>query len=86
MISRFWKLREWYLEVFLVTGLIMCIFGITDYFRMDILHFRGPYTDPSESDIFTSTIGNINSFTAYVDDLALYLFGDFLFCHNYGMQ
>ena len=66
VISRFWKLREWYLEVFLVTGLIMCIFGITDYFRMDILHFRGPYTDPSESDIFTSTIGNINSFTAYV--------------------
>ncbi len=66
VISRFWKLREWYLEVFLVTGLIMCIFGITDYFRMDILHFRGPYTDPSEADIFTSTIGNINSFTAYV--------------------
>ena len=66
VISRFWKLREWYLEVFLVTGLVMCIFGITDYFRMDILHFRGPYTDPSESDIFTSTIGNINSFTAYV--------------------
>ena len=44
----------------------MCIIGITDYFRMDILNFRGPYTDPLESDIFTSTVGNINSFTAYV--------------------
>ena len=66
MISRFWELREWYLEVFLVTGVIMCIIGITDYFRMDILNFRGPYTDPLESDIFTSTVGNINSFTAYV--------------------
>lgn len=66
IISRFWKAKEWYLEAFLVTGMIMCVIGITDYFRMDVLNFRGPYTNPLESDIFTSTIGNINSFTAYV--------------------
>lgn len=66
VISRFWKPKGWFLELFLVTGMIMSIIGITDYFRMDVLNFRGPLTDPVESDIFTSTVGNINSYTAYV--------------------
>ncbi|MCI8658753.1 MAG: O-antigen ligase family protein [Lachnospiraceae bacterium] len=66
VISRFWKPKSWFMDLFLVTGMIMCIIGITDYFRMDILNFRGPLTDPEESDIFTSTVGNINSYTAYV--------------------
>lgn len=66
IISRFWKLKGVYLELFLISGMIMCVIGITDYFRMDVLDFRGPNVDPAESDIFTSTIGNINSYTAYI--------------------
>ncbi len=66
IISRFWRPEAWILELFLVTGMIMCVIGITDYFRLDVLNFRGPDIPLEESDIFTSTIGNINYYTAYV--------------------
>lgn len=66
VISRFWRPERWILELFLVTGMIMCVIGITDYFRLDVLNFRGPDIPLEESDIFTSTIGNINYYTAYV--------------------
>lgn len=66
VISRFWRLKGRYLELFLISGMIMCVIGITDYFRLDVLRFRGPNIDLAESDIFTSTVGNINSYTAYV--------------------
>lgn len=65
LISRFWKLKGWYLELFLITGMIMCIIGITDYFQLDVLDFRGEIR-PGDSTIFTSTVGNINTYTAYV--------------------
>lgn len=65
VISRFWTMKGWYLEVFLVVGMIMCLIGITDYFQLDILDFRGRIK-PEQSAIFTSTVGNINTYTAYV--------------------
>lgn len=43
----------------------MCLIGITDYFQMDVLGFRG-LIKPAQSAIFTSTVGNINTYTAYV--------------------
>ncbi len=65
VISRFWKLQGWMLQAFLIAGLVVCYIGITDYFQLDILHFRGR-VKPEQSTIFTSTIGNINTYTAYV--------------------
>lgn len=65
LISRCWKMKGWILELFLVSGMIMCVIGITDYFQMDILNFRGNIK-PEQSTIFTSTVGNINTYTAYV--------------------
>lgn len=65
VISHFWKAKGWILEAFLVTSLIVCCIGITDYFQMDVLNFRGP-VKPEQSAIFTSTLGNINTYTAYV--------------------
>lgn len=65
VVSRFWKVKGWLLEVFLISGMIMCVIGITDYFQMDILNFRG-HIKPEQSTIFTSTVGNINTYTAYV--------------------
>lgn len=64
-VSRFWKVRGWVLELFLATGMIMCVIGITDYFQMDILQLR-TMIKPEQSTIFTSTVGNINTYTAYV--------------------
>lgn len=65
IVSRFWKRKPWPLEAFLISGMILCVIGITDYFQMDILNFRGSIK-PADSAIFTSTIGNINTYTAYV--------------------
>lgn len=65
LISRFWKPKWWYVEVFLISGMIMCYVGITDYFQLDVLDFRG-VVKPTESTSFTSTVGNINTYTAYV--------------------
>ena len=45
--------------------MILCLIGITDYFQLDVLNFRGNMR-PEQSTIFTSTIGNINTYTAYV--------------------
>ncbi len=65
VVSRFWNVKGWLLEAFLISGMIMCVIGITDYFQMDILDFRGNIK-PEQSAIFTSTVGNINTYTAYV--------------------
>ncbi len=65
LVSRCWKVRGWLLEVFLISGLVICYIGITDYFQLDILNFRGKI-NPEQSTIFTSTLGNINTYTAYV--------------------
>ena len=53
------------MQALFAAGLIVCYIGITDYFQLDILHFRGK-VKPEQSTIFTSTIGNINTYTAYV--------------------
>ncbi len=65
LISRCWKVNGWMLELFLVSGMVMCVIGITDYFQLDILDFRGNIK-PEQSTTFTSTVGNINTYTAYV--------------------
>lgn len=64
-ISRCWKFRGLFLNVFLVSGMLACLFGITDYFKMDLLGFKEHMVEGQKT-MFTSTIGNINSYTAYV--------------------
>lgn len=65
VVSRLWKVRGWLLEVFLASGMAMCMLGITDYFQLDILKLHSVIKS-EQSAIFTSTIGNINTYTAYV--------------------
>ncbi len=64
-ISRFWKFSIKYIDVLLIAGILVCLFGISDYFKLDILKFKINMVD-NQRDIFTSTIGNINTYTAYV--------------------
>lgn len=64
-ISRFWKFKSWYIDIILIAGLLVCLFGITDYFKLDIFRFKAVMI-PEQRSIFTSTLGNINTYTAYV--------------------
>jgi len=64
-VSRFWKFKSWYIDMVLLSGIIVSLFGITDYFNLDIFHFKTLML-PEQRPIFTSTIGNINTYTAYI--------------------
>jgi energy-converting hydrogenase Eha subunit C len=64
-VSRFMKFKSWYVDLILAAGLFVCVLGITDYFKLDFFHFKAGMI-PKEMPIFTSTIGNINTYTAYV--------------------
>lgn len=57
--------KKWILNIFLLSGMAVCLFGITDYFQMDLLNFKVEM-DPKQYNMFAGTIGNVNSYTAYV--------------------
>lgn len=68
-ISKLCNLKKWYIDLIIIFGIFVSIFGITDYFKLDILGFKAPMVE-SQRNIFTSTIGNINTYTAYVGMIA----------------
>ena len=72
-ISRFLKLKKRYLNLFLVAGMLACIFGITDYFKLNLFHFKDELVAADWS-VYTSTFGNINTYNAYLALLALFGF------------
>lgn len=65
LVSRFLVYRNFYIDAILATGMFVCVFGITDFFQMDILNFKKNVIT-NQLNIFTSTIGNINAYTSYV--------------------
>ena len=69
ILSRLFSFSKVYFTVFLAISIPICLFGYTDYFNMDILHFK-ENIDAAQWPIFTSTIGNINTYTAV---LAFYI-------------
>lgn len=64
-IIRYLQFKKWILSLFLISGTIACCFGITDYFKLDILGFKVNIA-PSQYNMFMSTIGNVNTYTSYV--------------------
>ena len=68
-VSRMFSFSKVYFTVFLAVSIPVCLFGYTDYFNMDILGFKEKIS-PEQWPIFTSTIGNINTYTAV---LAFYI-------------
>ena len=64
-ITRYYQVKEWHLMIFLAAGVFMCLFGITDFFDMDLLGFKAEIRE-SQRHTFTSTIGNINTYTSCV--------------------
>lgn len=64
-VSKLYRVRKGHIDIILVAGILVCLFGITDYFKLDIFGFKTPMV-PAQRSIFTSTIGNINTYTAYV--------------------
>lgn len=80
IVSRYLEFKPHFINAFLIVGFLICLFGITDYFGMDILDFKEKMRD-DQLLIFTSTIGNINTYTTFVGfvvslSATLYTLGD----------
>jgi len=65
LVYKYFRFNKFILYVFLISGILVCWFGITDYFQLDILNFKVKM-DPTQYNMFMSTIGNINTYTSYV--------------------
>ncbi|WP_349671688.1 O-antigen ligase domain-containing protein [Lacrimispora sp.] len=65
LIIKYLQFKKWILYLFLISGTLACCFGITDYFKLDILGFKVNIA-PNQYNMFMSTIGNVNSYTSYV--------------------
>lgn len=68
-VSKNLRLRQWYLDLFLAAGMTACAIGILQYFDIDPIGFRR-MMEPEQFYMFTSTIGNINTYTSYAALLA----------------
>lgn len=65
IISKNLVFRRWYLDVFLGAGAVVCIIGLLHYLEIDPIGFKNGLRE-EDYKIFTSTIGNINTYTSYV--------------------
>lgn len=65
IIAHLYKFKPWHVNIFLAAAMLLLLFGITDYFKLDLLGFKA---DIAEQDIndFTSTFGNVNTYATYV--------------------
>lgn len=80
LVSRLFTWNKRFFDLFLASGILLCLFGITDYFQMDLLSLRGD--SPTSLPSFTSTLGNINTYTAYVGMLLGFAAAMFLLENN----
>ena len=75
LISRELDCKPRYLYIFMASGLVVCLLGITDFFRLDLLYLH----HGKSSDTFVSTIGNINWYTVFCGLMAAVSGGLFIF-------
>lgn len=66
LIAKNWKSGPWILDIFCLGSLPVMIWGLTDFFNMDVFRFKAQYIADSAIRQFTSSIGNVNNYTAYV--------------------
>lgn len=64
MVTKFYRFREWHLCVFLAVGLLVCLWGITDFLGLDLFGWRADADDYYGMMAYSSSIGNIDTFTA----------------------
>lgn len=65
VITGYFRFKRWYLDVFLLGGILAGILGILQYFKFNPLGMKTGLADNKQW-IFTSTIGNVNTYTSYL--------------------
>lgn len=69
MVTRFFRFRKWYFDVFLAVGLYVAVWQIQDYMNLDPHGWLADVV-ATQKHMFTSSIGNVNTYTAVI---ALYM-------------
>ena len=65
MLAVFATVAQIYIDAFLIGAMLVCLWGISDFFQLDIFGFRVDLS-PGDKPNFTSSFGNINTYTAYL--------------------
>ncbi len=64
IVSRGMEFKTRIFTFFLIASMYVSFIAITDYFKLDLLHFKQGIAEENYA-IFTSTIGNINTYTSF---------------------
>ena len=64
-IERKLRFKNWMVDLFLISAVAACCWGITDFFKMDLFGFKENISH-DDYKIFVSSIGNVNTYTSYV--------------------
>lgn len=65
LVTRFYHFKKWHLYAYLIAACLPEIWGITDFFLMDLFGFH-VNTEPKYIYTFVSSVGNINTYTNMV--------------------
>lgn len=65
LVSRLYRPKQWHMDLFIATGLIVCIWGVMDCFWKSPIHWQIEHENGSQTAFdFSSTFGNVNILTA----------------------
>lgn len=65
LISRFYKVRKWHIDLFVAAGLVVCVWGVLDCYWKSPLGWQILHEHGNEKAFdFSSTFGNVNVLTA----------------------
>lgn len=70
LVTRFYRYKKIHLYAFVIAGVLVSLWGITDYFALDLFGFHQTMGNKFDLLPFSSSIGNINTLTGL---LALYM-------------
>ena len=65
LVTRFYHFKKWHLYAYLIAACLPEIWGITDFFLLDLFGFH-VNTEPKYIYTFVSSVGNINTYTNMV--------------------
>ena len=65
-LSRFYRFKKFHLILFSVGVILQCLWGISDFYMMNYMHFFDNVSDLSKWTMFAGPVGNINGYTSLV--------------------
>ena len=63
-LSRFYRFRKFHILLFSVSVVLQCLWGISDFYMMNFMHFFDNVSDLAKWASFAGPVGNINGYTS----------------------